>query len=115
MPIAVTKEAPDNVALLEQWLKSYRPEELFDEKGHLIPELKELPPTGNRRMGLNPVTNGGVLHDLALPDFREYAVKFEVPGSVMAQDMLVLAALCAMLWLTMRNAATSACLARMKR
>ena len=90
VPIAVTKEAPDNVALLEQWLKSYRPEELFDEKGHLIPELKELPPTGNRRMGLNPVTNGGVLHDLALPDFREYAVKFEVPGSVMAQDMLVL-------------------------
>ena len=90
VPIAVTKEAPDNVALLEQWLKSYRPEELFDEKGHLIPELKELAPTGNRRMGLNPVTNGGVLHDLALPDFREYAVKFEVPGSVMAQDMLVL-------------------------
>ncbi len=90
VPIAVTKEAPDNVALLEQWLKSYRPEELFDEKGHLSPELKELPPTGNRRMGLNPVTNGGVLHDLALPDFREYAVKFEVPGSVMAQDMLVL-------------------------
>ena len=90
VPIAVTKEAPDNVALLEQWLKRYRPEELFDEKGHLIPELKELAPTGNRRMGLNPVTNGGVLHDLALPDFREYAVKFEVPGSVMAQDMLVL-------------------------
>ncbi len=90
VPITVTKEAPDNVALLEQWLKSYRPEELFDEKGHLIPELKELAPTGNRRMGLNPVTNGGVLHDLALPDFREYAVKFEVPGSVMAQDMLVL-------------------------
>lgn len=90
VPIAVTKESPDNVAVLEQWLKSYHPEELFDENGHLIPELKELPPTGNRRMGSNPVTNGGVLHDLALPDFRDYAVKFDVPGSVMAQDMLVL-------------------------
>lgn len=90
VPIAVTKEAPDNVALLEQWLKSYHPEELFDENGHIMPELKDLAPAGNRRMGSNPVTNGGVLHDLALPDFRDYAVKFDVPGSVMAQDMLVL-------------------------
>lgn len=90
VPIVVSKEAPDNVALLEQWLKSYHPEELFDENGHIMPELKELPPTGNRRMGSNPVTNGGVQHDLALPDFRDYAVKFDVPGSVMAQDMLVL-------------------------
>ncbi len=90
VPIAVTKEAPDNVALLEQWLKSYHPEELFDENGYIMPELKDLAPAGNRRMGSNPVTNGGVLHDLALPDFRDYAVKFDVPGSVMAQDMLVL-------------------------
>ncbi|MCM1136851.1 MAG: phosphoketolase family protein, partial [Clostridium sp.] len=90
VPIVVSKDKPENVALLEQWLKSYHPEELFDDNGRLRPDLQELAPTGVRRMGSNPVTNGGVVHDLRLPDFRDYAVQFEVPGSVMAQDMLVL-------------------------
>lgn len=90
VPIVVNKENPDNVPLLESWLKSYHPEELFDEDGHLRADLQELAPQANRRMGSNPVTNGGVAHDLRLPDFRDYAVKFDVPGSVMAQDMLVL-------------------------
>lgn len=90
VPIVVNKENPSNVPILEKWLKSYHPEELFDNEGHLRADLKELAPKGERRMGMNPVTNGGVMHDLRLPDFRDYAVKFDVPGSVMAQDMLVL-------------------------
>lgn len=91
VPITVNAENPRNVRILEDWLKSYHPEELFDAEGHLLPELKELAPTGERRMGANPVANGGLLlRDLRLPDFRDYAVKFDVPGSVLAQDMLVL-------------------------
>ncbi|MBQ6841573.1 MAG: phosphoketolase family protein [Bacilli bacterium] len=84
-------EKEENVKLLEKWLKSYKPEELFDKKGRLIPELKELAPTGNRRMGANPHANGGeLLKDLRTPNFRDYAVKFNVPGSVEAQDMMEL-------------------------
>ena len=89
VPIIVNKDNPKNLKLLERWLKSYRPEELFDENGTLKQELKELAPIGNRRMGSNPNANGGkLLKDLRTPDFRDYEVKVTVPGSTMAQDMV---------------------------
>ena len=89
--VPITINNYDDIKLLEDWMKSYKPEELFDENGTLIPELKELCPKGNRRMGSNPVTNGGLLlRDLRMPDFREYAVKFDRPGTVEAQDMMEL-------------------------
>ena len=81
----------DNLALLEEWLKSYHPEELFDEKGSLIPELKELCPKGNKRMGSNPHANGGkLLKELILPNFKEYGLDVKTPGEIKAQDMNVL-------------------------
>ena len=77
--------------VLERWLKSYHPEELFDKNGKLIPELKELVPVGNRRMGANPNANGGLLlKELRLPDFKDYEVKVTKPGNVVAQDMIEL-------------------------
>ena len=77
----------EHLKLLEQWMKSYKPEELFDEHGKLIPELKELAPTGNRRMSANPIANGGLLRkDLRLPDFRDYAVAVSEPGKVEAEN-----------------------------
>lgn len=76
-----------HVAILECWLNSYRPHELFDEQGRLRAELAELAPTGRRRMGANPHANGGILlRDLQLPDFRDYAVKLTEPGSVTAES-----------------------------
>ena len=76
-----------HLKLLEEWLKSYRPEELFDEHGTLMPELKSLPPSGLRRMSANPVANGGLLRTpLHLPDFRDYAVKVDRPATVMAEN-----------------------------
>ena len=91
VPIAVHDGAPGRVQELEQWLKSYRPEELFDENGTLIPELQALAPKGDRRMGANPHANGGLLlRDLRTPDFRDYGVEVPAPGEVEAQDMLVL-------------------------
>ena len=90
VPININ-EKEENLKLLEDWLKSYHPEELFDEEGKLLPELKELAPIGNRRMSANPHTNGGVLLDeLRIPDFRKYAVEVDEPGSVEAQDMMEL-------------------------
>ena len=91
VPIIVNKKNPENLKLLEAWLRSYHPEELFDENGKLISELKELVPTGNRRMGANPHANGGILlEDLRTPDFKEYGVNVPIPGSVEAQDMMEL-------------------------
>jgi xylulose-5-phosphate/fructose-6-phosphate phosphoketolase len=76
---------------LEAWMHSYKPEELFDEAGRLIAELADLAPTGDRRMGANPHTNGGLLlHDLRMPDFREHAVTVPAPGAVDGQDTMVL-------------------------
>ncbi len=89
VPIAMDKE--EHIGVLEAWMKSYHPEELFDEKGALLPELKALAPTGNHRMGSNPHTNGGLLlKELRMPDFRNYGLAIEKPGMVEAQDMLVL-------------------------
>ena len=91
IPFVVNKNNPGSLEMLEQWLKSYHPEELFDEKGRLIPELKELVPEGNLRMGSNLHANGGVLlRELRIPNFKEYGVKLDKPGSVMAQDMMEL-------------------------
>ena len=82
---------PEHLALLEAWLRSYRPEELFDADGALVPELAELPPKGYRRMSANPHANGGLLlRDLALPDFRDYAVEVPAPGATTAEATRVL-------------------------
>ncbi|MDQ3649173.1 MAG: phosphoketolase family protein [Acidobacteriota bacterium] len=76
-------DQPEHIKILEDWMKSYRPETLFDESGKLIPELAELAPRGTRRMGANPHANGGaVMRELRLPDFRAYAVEVPTPGSV---------------------------------
>jgi xylulose-5-phosphate/fructose-6-phosphate phosphoketolase len=84
-------QKPEHVQILEQWMKSYRPAELFDEGGRLRPELAELAPKGHRRMSANPKTNGGlVLRDLRLPDFRDYAVKVPAPGAVSAEATRVM-------------------------
>jgi xylulose-5-phosphate/fructose-6-phosphate phosphoketolase len=82
---------PEHLKILEDWMKSYMPKELFDEHGKLIPELRELAPQGNRRMGANPHANGGVLlKELVMPDFREYAVKVSKPGTGIAEATRVL-------------------------
>jgi xylulose-5-phosphate/fructose-6-phosphate phosphoketolase len=82
VPLAGMHENPSHLALLEEWLRSYRPQELFDETGRLVPELRDLAPAGARRMGANPHANGGLLRrGLKLPDFRDYAVAVEKPGT----------------------------------
>jgi len=87
VPLSDPATHPEHLKLLEDWLRSYRPEELFDEQGRLKPELVELAPKGDRRMGANPHANGGMLlRDLVMPDFRNYAVNVEAPGSVQAAD-----------------------------
>ena len=81
VPLSKTRSEPEHLAALEQWLRSYTPEELFDEDGRPVPELLALPPRGDRRMSANPTTNGGaVLQDLRLPDFRQYGVDVPRPG-----------------------------------
>ncbi len=91
IPVSVDPDHPEHLKILENWLRSYRPEELFDRNGALIPELQELAPKGIRRMGANPHANGGLLlRDLRIPDFRDYAVTVPAPGEVDGQDMLEL-------------------------
>jgi len=91
VPVTSFISHPDHVKILEEWLKSYGPEELFDGSGKLIPELAELVPSGMRRMGANPHANGGLLlKDLVMPDFREYAVKVTKPGTETAEATRVL-------------------------
>jgi xylulose-5-phosphate/fructose-6-phosphate phosphoketolase len=81
VPLSETHSNPEHRALLEQWMRSYRPEELFDTTGRLIPELQSLAPQGTRRMSANPHANGGrLLRDLAMPDFRDFAVRVEHPA-----------------------------------
>ncbi len=86
VPLANLQKEPKHLLILEQWLKSYRPQELFDDAGQLIADIAEISPKGERRMGANPHTNGGLLlRDLELPDFRAYAIELSAPGSVMAE------------------------------
>jgi len=87
VPMADVKKNPDRLNALEAWMRSYKPEELFDKHGKLVAELKELAPTGPRRMGANPHANGGLLkRALRLPDFRLYGIKLEKPGVVQAEN-----------------------------
>jgi xylulose-5-phosphate/fructose-6-phosphate phosphoketolase len=82
VPVLNVKSNPEHLRIVEQWMRSYRPEELFDQHGTLVPELRELAPSGDRRMSANPHANGGKLRkDLALPDFRDYAVAMSGPGT----------------------------------
>jgi xylulose-5-phosphate/fructose-6-phosphate phosphoketolase len=91
VPVTSFASRPDHVKILEEWLKSYSPQELFDENGRLIPELAKLAPSSTRRMGANPHANGGLLlKDLMMPDFREYAVKVSKPGTEIAEATRVL-------------------------
>src|SRR5947209_19742018 len=86
VPLADFATKPGHLQLLEQWMKSYHPEELFDESGRLVAELAELAPTGERRMGANPHANGGlILQELRMPDFRDYTVEVRQPGAVEAE------------------------------
>jgi xylulose-5-phosphate/fructose-6-phosphate phosphoketolase len=87
VPLTDFAKHPDHVKMLEDWMKSYKPEELFDEGGKFVPELAELAPSGTRRMGANPHANGGLLlRDLSIPDFRNYAFKVTKPGTEFAES-----------------------------
>jgi xylulose-5-phosphate/fructose-6-phosphate phosphoketolase len=91
VPMTDVRTNPDHLRLLEEWLRSYAPDELFDEAGRLIPELAELTPDGDRRMSALPHANGGLLlRDLALPDFRSYALNVQQPGREIAESTRVL-------------------------
>jgi xylulose-5-phosphate/fructose-6-phosphate phosphoketolase len=93
VPIAKAKSNAEDLGQLEAWMRSYKPEELFDANGTLVEELRELTPTGQRRMGANPHANGGILRqDLILPDFRQYAVGLEQPGIMMVENLRPLGA-----------------------
>jgi len=91
VPVADFKGHLEHLQILEDWMKSYKPEELFDEQGKLVAELAELAPAGDRRMGANPHANGGLLlKDLTMPDFRDYALKVTKPGAEFAESTRIL-------------------------
>jgi xylulose-5-phosphate/fructose-6-phosphate phosphoketolase len=91
VPLANLADHPKHLAQLEEWMHSYRPDELFGDDGRLLAELRELAPTGERRMGANPHSNGGaLLRDLDLPDFRDYAVDVKGPGISTSEPTRVL-------------------------
>jgi len=91
VPLSDPAAKPEHLKLLEEWLRSYRPQELFDDTGRLLAELAALAPEGTRRMGANPHANGGILlRDLRMPDFREYAVDVPAPGAPGIGDTVVL-------------------------
>ncbi|HVA71662.1 MAG TPA: phosphoketolase family protein [Candidatus Limnocylindrales bacterium] len=91
VPVTDLASRPDHLKILEDWMKSYRAEELFDRRGKLVQELAELAPKGDRRMGANPHANGGLLlKDLVMPDFREYAVTVPKPGGQVAEATRIL-------------------------
>lgn len=91
VPFADMATKPEHIQLLEQWMKSYKPEELFDDDGTLIAELAELAPKGIQRMGANPHANGGILlKNLKMPDFRDYAVDVPKPGSMLGESTRVM-------------------------
>src|SRR4051794_15679248 len=85
VPLSAVKKNPEHLKLLEQWMRSYKPETIFGSNGELVQELRELAPTGDRRMGANPHANGGKLKKcLRMPDFRSYGTKFDKPGQTEA-------------------------------
>jgi xylulose-5-phosphate/fructose-6-phosphate phosphoketolase len=91
VPVANFEKQPEHLTILEEWMKSYQPEELFDSEGRFKPEFAELAPKGNRRMGANPHANGGLLlKNLIMPDFRAYAVNVAKPGTSVAESTRVL-------------------------
>ncbi len=91
VPLSGLAENPQHVKLLEKWMKSYKPQELFDKTGRLLPELAALAPKGEHRMGANPHANGGkLLRDLKLPDFRDYAIAVPSPGAVTGEATRVM-------------------------
>ena len=91
VPIMIDEEHKENLEILEKWLRSYHPEELFDEEGHVLPDIKAQTPKGDRRMGANPHANGGKLSKaLRTPDFRDFKVDVEKHGDVIESDMMVL-------------------------
>jgi xylulose-5-phosphate/fructose-6-phosphate phosphoketolase len=91
VPVTDFRAKPEHIGILEEWMRSYRPDELFDRSGRLIPELAALPPRGDRRMSANPHANGGLLRqDLQLPDFRDYAVEVAKPGTLTSEATRVL-------------------------
>jgi xylulose-5-phosphate/fructose-6-phosphate phosphoketolase len=90
VPLLVDAAHPEHVAQLDDWMRSYKPAELFDHNGRLLPELAALAPTGLRRMGANPHTNPGIRRELAMPDYRAHAVAVPGPGAVNAEDTRVL-------------------------
>ena len=93
VPLAELRTKPKHIKLLERWMKSYKPEELFDKNGRLLSELSDLAPQGSRRMGANPHANGGLLlKDLKMPDFRDYAVDVPALGRVTAEATRVMGA-----------------------
>jgi xylulose-5-phosphate/fructose-6-phosphate phosphoketolase len=94
VPLPAVREDPRQLEQLEQWMRSYRPEELFDERGRLVAELRELAPKGSRRMSANPHANGGLLRrPLRMPDFREYAAAVPAPAQLYAENTRPLGAL----------------------
>jgi xylulose-5-phosphate/fructose-6-phosphate phosphoketolase len=94
VPLAAVHEKPEQLQMLEQWLRSYKPEELFDEQGKLLPVFQQLAPVGNRRMSANPHANGGLLkRNLRMPDFRQYAVAVTQPATMVAMNTKPLGAM----------------------
>jgi xylulose-5-phosphate/fructose-6-phosphate phosphoketolase len=94
VPMADVKKNPESLKILESWMRAQKPEELFDANGKLIPELKALAPTGDRRMSANPHANGGLLRrSLRMPDFRDYGLKFDKPAQIEAENVRPLGAL----------------------
>jgi xylulose-5-phosphate/fructose-6-phosphate phosphoketolase len=85
VPLANVREDPEQLAALEAWMRSYRPDELFDDRGRVAEELKACPPLGVRRMSANPHANGGVRRDLVLPDFRRYGTEVTKPGTTLSE------------------------------
>ncbi|HEV3163369.1 MAG TPA: phosphoketolase family protein [Isosphaeraceae bacterium] len=87
VPLSDPRGHPEHLKLLESWMRSYRPEQLFDDNGRLIPEIAALAPKGERRMGANPHANGGILlRDLRMPDFQDYGIAVPQPGTIMNED-----------------------------
>ncbi len=91
VPMTDVRDNPEHLRILEDWMQSYRPDELFDDSGRLVEDLAQLPPHGARRMSANPNANGGeLLRDLVLPDFRDYAVEVSQPGTTLSEATRVL-------------------------